>query len=66
MSLGVADLRRALEELRDRFELDSLAATRKLPDAEPITITVWASGSPTLEGPAGSLVLLDPPRSSDP
>jgi hypothetical protein len=59
VSLGVADLLQALTELRDRFELDSVSGTRRLADGEPIRLTVWAAGPPTIETGAGSIVLLD-------
>ena len=59
MTPSVSDLVAALRELRDRFELDSAAGSRKLPDGHVLKLTVWAGGALSIERDDGAIVMAD-------
>jgi hypothetical protein len=54
--LGVPDLVRALDELRHRFELDSVAAHRRDEEGHLLTLKVGAPGLLTIERDDGQVV----------
>ena len=56
---GVADLVHELRALQQRFELDSAAGARKLPDGAILKLTVWAGDALTIERDDGEIVTVN-------